>query len=69
MFKSIKNKLCIKGVLTGINNNTFDIDYNIDKQFIPKGTDFSGDLEVKIVIDKSGNAKIKSLLIGGKEIK
>ena len=64
-----KNQLFIKGTLKGVANNILDIDYGTGKYFIPKNTDFSGDMDAKIVIDKSGNAEIKSLFIGGKEIK
>lgn len=64
----LENKLCIKGELTSINNNTFGVDYNIDKYFIPKGTDFSKSIDAKIIIDELGNAEIKSLVIDGKEI-
>lgn len=59
----------IKGILKGTSNNSFDIDYGMGKCFIPKDIDFSEDMSVEIIIDKSGNATIKTLLIGEKEIK
>lgn len=70
IYSSLPNdKLFIEGILKGTSNNSFDIDYGMGKCFIPKDTDFSGDMNVEIIIDKSGNATIKTLLIGEKEIK
>ncbi len=67
--------LFIKGTLKDVGGNRFNVEYGIESYFVPegKGKDIERQLgrnvDVRVVIDKSGNAVIKSLLIDGQEVK
>ena len=69
-----KEGLFIKGTVKDVQGNGLIIEYGIESYFVPEGKGWeiqrqSGrNLEVKVAIDKFGNAVIKSLLIEGKEI-
>ncbi len=69
------DELFIKGTLKDGGNGRFNVEYGIESYFVPegKGRDIERQLgrsvDVKIAVDKSGNAVIKSLLIDGQEVK
>ena len=64
----IKKKICLKGMLTSIVNNSFNVDYNTGKYYIPEDIDFSEDIKVRLLVDNLGNVEIKTFLSGDKEI-
>lgn len=69
-----ENKLFIKGKIKDITNNKINIEFGIESYFVPEGKgreierQRGENLEVKVAIDKFGNAIIKSLVIKGKEV-
>lgn len=64
-----ENKLFIKGKIKAITNNKINIEFGIESYFVPEGKgreierQRGENLEVKVAIDKFGNAIIKSLVI------
>jgi len=69
-----KEGLFIKGTVKDVRDSGITIEYGIESYFVPegKGGEIEGqrgrNLDVKVSIDNFGNAIIKSLLIGGKEV-
>lgn len=67
--------LFIKGMLKDVYGSRVNIEYGIESYFVPeeKGKDIERELgrnvDVRVAIDKFGNAVIKSLLIDGQEVK
>ncbi len=67
--------LYIKGIVKDVSGNRFNIEYGIESYFVPEGKgrdierQLSRSVDVKVAIDKSGNAVIKTLLIDGQEVK
>lgn len=65
--------LYIKGKVMNVWNGRLVIFYGIESYFVPEGKGYEierqrGNLDVKISIDKFGNAVIKSLVVEGKEL-
>ena len=69
-----KDVLFIKGTVKDVQGSRLNIEYGIESYFVPEGKgreierQIGRNLDVKVAIDKFGNAVIKSLLIEGKEI-
>lgn len=65
--------LFIKGVIKEISGNNLNIEYGIESYFVPenKGREIERQIgrnvEVKVMVNKSGNAVVKDLLIDGEE--
>jgi uncharacterized membrane-anchored protein len=71
--KKPTNKTFLKGRITRINYNRLFIEYGIESYFVPEGKGYQienqiEDLQVKIAVDKSGNAVIKGLYVNGNEV-
>ena len=70
-----KDGLNIKGTLKDVGSNSFNVEYGIESYFVPEGEgktierQLGRSVDVKVSIDKSGNAVIKALLIDGQEVK
>ncbi len=68
------NNLFVKGKVVSDNDGVVSIEYGIESYFVPEGDGKeierarNGNLDVKVAIDKNGNAGIKSLILDGKEI-
>ncbi len=66
--------LFIKGVVKSVYNQTIQVEYGIESYFVPAGKGMAierwrGDgVDAKVVIDKFGNAIIKTVLLDGKEV-
>ena len=69
-----EEELFIKGTVRHVGNDILMIDYGIESYFVPEGKgrfiemQSGDDLDVKIVIDRFGNAVIKDLLIKGEVV-
>jgi uncharacterized membrane-anchored protein len=66
--------LFIKGTIERIRDGEMDLTYGIESYFVPEGEGreierHRGEMQVKVVIDSSGNAVLRSLIIDGEEIK
>lgn len=68
-------KLFLKGIVKNVQNKNLIIEYGIESYFVPEGKGKEIEipregkrLDVRASIDRFGNAVIKSLLTGGKEI-
>lgn len=75
IYKKIPEEgLFLKGTVKDVRNNRLDVEYGIENYFVPEGEgrdierQRSGNLDVKVSIDKFGNAGIKVLLIDGQEV-
>lgn len=67
------NMLFIEGVVKRASDRSIQVEYGIESYFVPEGKGgvlerAGSNLEVRAAVDKGGNAVIKSLLIGGKEV-
>jgi uncharacterized membrane-anchored protein len=66
-----KEGLFLKGKIKNVNSNTLSIEYGIESYFVPEGKGWEiqrqsgSNLEVRVAIDKLGNAVIKELLVDG----
>ncbi|MFC1648119.1 GDYXXLXY domain-containing protein [Nanoarchaeota archaeon] len=66
--------LFIKGTVKEVKDDRVDIEYGIESYFVPEGEgkvierQRSGNVDVKVVIDKYGTAMIKAVLIDGEEV-
>ena len=71
---SPKEGLYLKGTVKDVRNNMLNVEYGIENYFVPEGEgraierQTGGNLDVKVSIDKFGNAGIKTLLIDGQEV-
>lgn len=68
-----KEGIFMKGEVNNPSNTSMRIEYGIESYFVPEGQGHDiererNNLSVKISLDKSGNAVIKSVFIGGKEV-
>jgi len=69
-----KEGLYLKGTVKDVRNNMLNVEYGIENYFVPEGEgraierQTGGNLDVKVSIDKFGNAGIKTLLIDGQEV-
>ena len=69
-----KEGLFIKGTVKNVRDSQVTIEYGIESYFVPEGKGWeiqrqSGrTLEVKVAIDKFGNAGIKTLLVDGQKV-
>lgn len=65
-------KLFLKGIVRRVHSKSVTIEYGIESYFVPEGKEAGiatgKGLDVKVSIDKFGNAAIKSLLKDGKEV-
>lgn len=67
-------ELFIKGTVRSVRGKTIDVEYGIESYFVPEGKGYDierrrgSNLDVKVSVDRFGNAVIKSLLIEGKEL-
>lgn len=68
-------ELFLKGIVKNVQDKSLSVEYGIESYFVPegKGREIERNregkrLEVKVSIDRFGNAAIKSLLTDGKEI-
>ena len=68
-------ELFLKGVVKDVHGKKLAVEYGIESYFVPEGEGKEierfregKNLEVKVFIDKFGNAAIKSLLTDGREI-
>ena len=72
VYKSPPEGLFIKGTVKKGLFGGSNIEYGIESYFVPEGEGKSiernRNLEGKVVIDKSGNAVLKAVLIDGKEV-
>ncbi len=70
-----KDGLFIKGTVKDVQGSQITIDYGIESYFVPEGEGWEiqrqtgRGLESKVSIDKFGNAVIKSIFLGGEEVK
>ena len=71
-----QDDLFIRGIVKNIRNNHVAIEYGIESYFVPEGEGreierqiWRGDVDAKVVIDKQGRAVIKTLFIGGQEVR
>ena len=61
--------LFIKGIVKRVAGNQASIDYGIEQYFFEKGAQFdTSNLQVRVKIDSSGQARIKELLHDGKSV-
>ena len=67
-----KEGLILKGTIKNVQGSRLNIEYGIESYFVPEGKGREierlrgRNLEVKVAVDKLGNAVIKDLLIDGK---
>jgi len=67
--------LYIKGVAKSSWMNSVEIEYGIESYFVPEGRGreienaFDKDIDVRIMVDKSGRSVIKALLIDGEVVR
>lgn len=70
-----KGVLFLKGQVKYVRKKKLTVEYGIESYFVPEGQGKKieraqrGELDVKVSIDKFGNAAIKSLLLKGKEVR
>ena len=75
IYKNVpKEELFIKGTVKDAFNDRIMAEYGIESYFVPEGQgdkiqrQARGDVDIKVAIDKFGNAVIKQILIEGKEV-
>ncbi len=75
LYKEVpQNTLFIKGTIKYLNGNHLEIEYGIESYFIPAGKGYvieqkrGEGVDAKVVVDKFGNAIVKTVLIDGEEI-
>ncbi len=67
--------LFIKGTLKDVSSTRVGVEYGIESYFVPEGKGreierrLGRNVDVKVAVDSSGNAVIKSLLIDGQEVR
>jgi len=71
--KKPDNGIFIEGTVKTIYDNILDVEYGIESYFVPEGEGREiernlGKIYTKVVVDDFGNAVIKSLVLGGKDI-
>lgn len=75
MYKNAPDEeLFLKGTIKFVSEKTINVEYGIESYFVPEGKGYEierrrgSNLDVKVSVDRFGNAVIKSLLIEGKEL-
>ena len=74
VYKNQPKGLFLKGTVKRVDGSQITIEYGIESYFVPEGEGWeiqrqSGrGLEAKVVIDKFGNAVLKSIFLNGKEV-
>ena len=70
-----KEGLFLKGIVRNVSKDRLIVEYGIESYFVPEGRGkiierrLGTSVDVKVSIDKFGNAVIKSLLIEGKDVR
>lgn len=70
-----KTGLFLKGEVTKVDNKQISVKYGIESYFVPEGKGWDiqrqagSGLEVKVIIDKFGNAVIDSLILDGNKVR
>jgi uncharacterized membrane-anchored protein len=66
--------LFLKGTVTNVSNSRMTVEYGIESYFVPEGKgralerQLGRTMDVKVAVDASGAAVIRSLLVDGKEV-